>query len=94
MWTFAKNSELFWTAHIIAGAIVIGAFFVVWRKWVTLSRIIIVRLKNEDKCSPGDTCSASCTGKKGEDGWEKYAKNHGGSLKIDINNGDFVFIYS
>jgi cytochrome bd-type quinol oxidase subunit 1 len=42
MWTFAKNAELFWTAHIIAGAIVIGAFFVVWRRWVTLSRIIIV----------------------------------------------------
>ena len=27
-------------------------------------------------------------------GWEVYGRNHGGRLRIDMNNGDFVFIYT
>jgi len=27
-------------------------------------------------------------------GWEVYGENHGGRLKISINDGDFVFIFS
>lgn len=50
--------------------------------------------KKKDKCSPTNTYSGSCTVKKGEPEWEKYARNHGGSLKIEVNNGDYIFIYS
>jgi len=27
-------------------------------------------------------------------GWEVYGENHGGRLKISINDGEYVFIYS
>lgn len=42
IWTFAKDAELFWTTHIIAGIIVIGTVLVVWRRWIVLSRMMIV----------------------------------------------------
>lgn len=50
--------------------------------------------RKSDRCSPSDTCSNSCSAIEDEPGWEKYARNHGGAIKIDVNNGDFVFIYS
>ena len=31
---------------------------------------------------------------KGDPGWEVYGRNHGGRLRVDINDGMFVFIYS
>ncbi|RUM42275.1 MAG: hypothetical protein DSY80_07415 [Desulfocapsa sp.] len=31
---------------------------------------------------------------KGEPGWEVYGRNHGGRLRISINDDSFVFIYS
>jgi len=51
--------------------------------------------RNLNRCSPRgvDTCDDICMPEGREPGWEKYAKTHGGDLKIDINNGDYVFIY-
>ena len=31
---------------------------------------------------------------KGEPGWEVYGRNHGGSLRVSINNDQYVFIFS
>ena len=43
-----------------------------------------------------NACSPCCL--KGEignrPGWEIYGENHGGRLKISINDGDYVFIFS
>jgi len=34
-------------------------------------------------------------GKIGEKpGWEVYGENHGGQIKIDVNDGDYIFIFS
>nr|MBF0220725.1 AF1514 family protein [Desulfobulbaceae bacterium] len=43
-----------------------------------------------------NACSPCCLkGKLGDTpGWEVYGKNHGGRLKITINDGDYVFIFS
>ncbi|MBU0480088.1 MAG: AF1514 family protein [Proteobacteria bacterium] len=43
-----------------------------------------------------NACSPCCLkGKIGEKpGWEIYGENHGGRLKITINNGEYVFILS
>lgn len=27
-------------------------------------------------------------------GWEVYGENHGGRLKINVNDGDYIFIFS
>ena len=46
------------------------------------------RLKN--------ACSPCCLGGEFGDkkGWEVYGETHGGRLKISVNNGDYVFIFS
>lgn len=31
---------------------------------------------------------------KGAPGWEVYGRNHGGRLRIDVNDDQFVFIHS
>ncbi len=31
---------------------------------------------------------------EGLPGWEAYGKNHGGRLRISINDGEYVFIYT
>ena len=43
-----------------------------------------------------NACSPCCLkGKMGhKSGWEVYGENHGGRLKISINDGDYVFIFS
>ncbi len=30
----------------------------------------------------------------GKPGWEVYGENHGGRLKITVNDGDYVFVFS
>jgi hypothetical protein len=46
--------------------------------------------RGRDKHSPGCLqCEI-----KGAPGWEVYGRNHGGRLRISINNDDYVFIYS
>ena len=43
-----------------------------------------------------DACSPCCLGNDmgGKPGWEVYGENHGGRLKITVNDGDYVFIFS
>lgn len=31
---------------------------------------------------------------KGRPGWEVYGENHGGRLRISLNDGEYVFIHS
>jgi len=46
--------------------------------------------KGRDKHSPGCVqCEI-----KGAPAWEIYGRNHGGRLRISINNDDYVFICS
>ena len=44
--------------------------------------------KPDNACSP--CCLKSDLG--GKPGWEVYGENHGGRIKISVNNGDYVFI--
>ncbi len=32
--------------------------------------------------------------KVGLPGWEEYGRHHGGNLKVEINKGEYVFIYT
>ncbi|MFO7606778.1 MAG: AF1514 family protein [Desulfurivibrionaceae bacterium] len=43
-----------------------------------------------------NSCSPCCLKEKFGDrpGWEVYGENHGGRLKININAGDYIFIFS
>ena len=43
-----------------------------------------------------NACSPCCLKGElgGKPGWEVYGENHGGQLKITVNRGDFVFIFS
>ncbi|MCK5339441.1 MAG: AF1514 family protein [Desulfobulbaceae bacterium] len=43
-----------------------------------------------------DACSPCTLGSDIGDkpGWEVYGENHGGRLKISVNDGDYVFIFS
>ncbi len=56
-----------------------------------LDPIVIARYNRQtNACSP---CSLGYNiGDK--PGWQVYGENHGGRIKIDINNGEFVFIFS
>jgi len=42
-----------------------------------------------DKQSP----SEGCEDEESEPGWVRYAKAHGGNLTVNINDGEYVFIY-
>lgn len=43
-----------------------------------------------------NACSPCCLKGEmgGKPGWEVYGENHGGRLKISVNDGEFVFIFS
>ena len=46
--------------------------------------------RRANACSP--CCLKSMIGDR--PGWEIYGENHGGRLKININDGEYVFIFS
>ena len=46
--------------------------------------------RNANACSP--CCLKGKIGDK--PGWEIYGENHGGSLKVTINAGEYVFVLS
>ena len=46
--------------------------------------------RKANACSP--CCLKGAIGTR--PGWEIYGENHGGRLKITINDGDYVFIFS
>lgn len=37
--------------------------------------------------------SEGCEDEESEPGWVRYAKAHGGNLTVNINDGEYVFIY-
>lgn len=43
-----------------------------------------------------NSCSPCCLGGHlgNKPGWEVYGENHGGRLRISINDGDYIFIFS
>ena len=45
---------------------------------------------------PANACSPCCLKDQigNKPGWEIYGENHGGRLKINVNNGDYIFILS
>lgn len=45
---------------------------------------------------PANACSPCCLkgAMGGKPGWEVYGENHGGRLKITVNDGEFVFIFN
>jgi hypothetical protein len=45
--------------------------------------------RKKGKESPGE----SCEGKEGEPGWVNYAKARGGNLTVNVNHGEYVFIF-
>jgi hypothetical protein len=34
-----------------------------------------------------------CEDEESEPSWVRYAKNHGGNLSVNVNDGEFIFIY-
>ncbi len=44
----------------------------------------------ENTVSPRCTCGEVCA----RPGWEVYGENHGGRLRITVNNGDYIYIFS
>lgn len=46
--------------------------------------------RRANACSP--CCLKDDLG--GKPGWEVYGENHGGRLKITVNDGEFVFVFS
>jgi hypothetical protein len=35
----------------------------------------------------------SCGEETGQPGWVNYAKKHGGNLTVNVNHGDYIFIF-
>lgn len=66
-----------------------------------MSRVIAQRDNGETDClawfdgprNSHSPASVQCE-IKGSPGWEVYGENHGGRLKIIINQGEYVFIHS
>jgi hypothetical protein len=56
-----------------------------------LETMVISRFNRAtNACSP--CCLKGALG--GKPGWEVYGENHGGRLKITVNKGDYIFIFS
>ncbi len=45
--------------------------------------------RRKEKASPG----VSCEEEGGDPGWVHYAKQHGGGLTVNINHGEYIFIF-
>ena len=37
--------------------------------------------------------TVSCEEEGGDPGWVNYAKGHGGNLTVNVNDGDYIFIF-
>lgn len=46
-----------------------------------------------DRNSGKDSPSEGCEGEESDPGWVSYAKAHGGNLTVNVNDGEFLFIY-
>lgn len=66
-----------------------------------ISRLLAAEGNRETIClarynREADACSPCCLkGKLGaKPGWEIYGEKHGGRLKISVNDGNYIFIFS
>jgi hypothetical protein len=66
-----------------------------------IAQIIAQRDNPETICisrfnRPANACSPCCLKQKigNKPGWEVYGENHGGRLKVTVNEGDYIFIFS
>ena len=50
--------------------------------------------KKTNNCGPAEVCKTVDSEHVDKIELERYGLSHGGTLKIDVNNGDFVFIYN
>jgi hypothetical protein len=46
-----------------------------------------------DRKAGKESPEESCEGKEGEPGWVNYAKAHGGNLTVNVNHGEYIFIF-
>lgn len=46
-----------------------------------------------DRKAGRESPSVSCEGEETDPGWVSYAKSHGGNLTVNVNHGDYIFIY-
>lgn len=45
--------------------------------------------RNNDRFSP----EVSCEEEGGDPGWVNYAKNHGANLTVNVNHGEYIFMF-
>lgn len=50
--------------------------------------------KRTKRCGPAEVCKPLTSEHVDIVELERYGLSHGGSLKIDVNRGDYVFIYN
>lgn len=46
-----------------------------------------------NKKSGEESPNTSCEGGSSEPGWVNYAKGHGANLTVNVNHGDYVFMF-
>jgi hypothetical protein len=50
--------------------------------------------KKTNNCGPAEVCKTIDSDHVDAVELERYGLSHGGAVKIDVNNGDYVFIYN
>lgn len=45
--------------------------------------------RSRNKASPDQSCEEE----GGDPGWVNYAKGHGGNLTVNVNHGEYIFIF-
>ena len=46
-----------------------------------------------DRKSGMESPSEGCEDEEGDPAWVRYAKAHGGNLTVNVNDGEYIFIY-
>jgi hypothetical protein len=59
------------------------------RKYDTDPLLLAWYEKKTGKVSPGESCEEE----GGQPGWVNYAKSHGGNLTVNVNHGEYIFIF-
>ena len=59
------------------------------RKYDTDPMLLAWYEKKTGKVSPGESCEEE----GGQPGWVNYAKSHVGNLTVNVNHGEYIFIF-
>ena len=59
------------------------------KKYDTEPLLVGWRDVKDNKVSPSEICKDE----ESEPGWVRYAKAHGGNLTVNVNDGEYIFIY-